>query len=76
MSSSHEPAREAGRRWLPPWWTAAFPLLVALGIAAWRAAVAETGTAGAFASGLLWPGLGAFAVVSLIVWLGWVLDID
>ncbi len=66
----------AWRRFVPPWWTLLFPLIVALGVGAWRAASATDGQAGAFFDGLLWPGMAAFALVSVMVWLGWVLDID
>lgn len=64
------------RRLVPPWWTVVFPVLVALCVAGWRAASADADRAAAFARGLAWPGLGAFALVAVIVWLGWVLDID
>ena len=77
MSGTPEaPRTPAWRRLVPPWWTASFPLAVMLGVAGWRAASAETERAAAFLGGLLWPGLAAFAAVALIVWLGWILDID
>jgi hypothetical protein len=64
------------RRFVPPWWTVLFPLIVMVGVAGWHAATAESDGAAAFASGLIWPGLAAFAAVAAMVWLGWVLDID
>ncbi len=70
-------SRDAGqRRFLPPWWTVFFPLLVMGGVAVWQGARAEDDAIAAFLRGLVWPGLGAFALVAVIVWLGWVLDID
>ena len=74
--SPEPPSPPAWRRFVPPWWTLLFPLVVTLGVAAWRAASAADGRAGAFLEGLLWPGLAAFALVAAMVWLGWVLDID
>jgi hypothetical protein len=68
--------RREERRLLPPWWTALFPLAVALGLAGWSTATAEEGGLRAFAAALLWPGGGAFLLVAVVVWLGWVLDID
>ena len=77
MSGSPEAPHRPGRqRLLPPWWTIFFPLVVTLGFAGWRAATTESGRAAAFFAGLLWPGLAVFALVAVIVWLGWVLDID
>lgn len=73
--ASHDPPAAGWRRLLPPWWTVFFPLLVMTGAAGWHAATTEGGVA-AFMSGLLWPGSAAFGVVAVIVWLGWVLDID
>ncbi len=70
------PHRREERRLLPPWWTMLFPLVVALGLAGWSAAAAEDGGLRAFATALLWPGGGAFLLVAVVVWLGWVLDID
>jgi hypothetical protein len=64
------------RRLLPPWWTGLFPLSVALGIAGWSAATADDRALRAFLTALLWPGGGAFLLVAVVVWLGWVLDID
>ena len=75
--AEHQSARESPiRRFVPPWWTVFFPLAVALGVAAWRAAGADGDQLGAFVGGFIWPGMGAFAAVALMVWLGWVLDID
>jgi hypothetical protein len=76
MTGPSDAPHPSGRRLLPPWWTLLFPLLVTLGFAAWRAATTEGGVAADFLISLLWPGLAVFAVVALIVWLGWVLDID
>jgi hypothetical protein len=47
-------------------------------VAAWRAANAGAGEsqAAAFAQALLWPGGAVFLVVLVVVWLGWILDID
>jgi hypothetical protein len=64
------------RRFVPPWWTVLFPVAVTLGVAGWRAATADADAPAAFGAALLWPGAAVFAVVALIVWLGWVLDID
>ena len=64
------------RRWLPPWWTLLFPLLSWLGTGVWKAASASGEMAEAFAQGLVWPGLAVAGAVLLMVWLGWVLDID
>ncbi len=64
------------RRLLPPWWTLLFPIIVLLGAAGWHAAAADGDKAAAFFAGLVWPGSAAFAAVALMVWLGWVLDID
>ncbi|MFN8559148.1 MAG: hypothetical protein U0531_18025 [Dehalococcoidia bacterium] len=73
-----EPAPRGSRlrRLLPPWWTALFPIVVTVGVGAWRAASAEGDRLAAFFAGLLWPGGAAFVLVALMVWLGWVLDID
>lgn len=77
MTGSPDISEPGGwRRLVPPWWTVLFPLLVTVGVAAWRAATADGGRASAFFAGLVWPGLAAFALVAVIVWLGWVLDID
>ena len=70
------PSEPAWRRFVPPWWTVFSPLVVTIGVAAWRSAAAEADRTSAFLTGLVWPGLAAFAVVAVIVWLGWVLDID
>lgn len=71
--ASHETEQ---RRFLPPWWTVFFPVAVMIGVAAWLAAGEDGSKASAFFTGMVWPGLGAFALVAAIVWLGWVLDID
>jgi hypothetical protein len=77
MTESPKARQGAGwRRFVPPWWTALFPIVVTLGVGGWRAATADTGQAAAFVEGLVWPGLGAFAAVAAMVWLGWVLEID
>ncbi len=76
MGNADGTGERGQRRFLPPWWTVFFPVLVMAGVAAWEGAKADSGAAGAFFSGLVWPGLGAFALVAVIVWLGWVLDID
>lgn len=69
---------EGWRRFIPPWWTAGFPLIATVGIAAWRAAnaAADRTTTSTFVASLIWPGAAAFAIVALFVWLGWILDID
>lgn len=74
MSDAEEP--EGWRRFVPPWWTVFFPIVVAIGAAVWHAAASGGNHTTAFVSGLLWPGGAAFLVVALMVWLGWVLDID
>ena len=77
MTGSPEgPSPPPWRRFVPPWWTVFFPLTVTAGFAGWQAATAEQDQASAFLTGLAWPGLAVFAVVTVIVWLGWVLDID
>lgn len=74
--SLHE--SEGWRRFTPPWWTLGFPLIATVGIAAWQAANAgaDQTTSSAFLASLLWPGAAAFGIVVLMVWLGWILDID
>jgi hypothetical protein len=68
---------EAGwRRFVPPWWTAIFPLLAAAGLAAWQTANSAEGGAGVFLASLIWPGGAAFLLVLVVVWLGWTLDLD
>ena len=79
MENEHATQRPAvWRRFLPPWWTLGFPLLAAAGLAAWRAANAGEGDTAlsVFVASLLWPGAAAFAIVLLVVILGWTLDID
>lgn len=72
-----ETEREAPwRRLVPPWWTVFFPIIVTLAVGGWRAATAESDQASAFIQGLLWPGAAAFGAVAVMVWLGWVLEID
>ena len=71
-----QPLETGERRFVPPWWTIFFPLLAALGVGAWYAGSAEGDRLSAFLDGLLWPGSGAFAAVALMVWLGWVLDLE
>jgi len=63
-------------RLLPPWWTVLFPLAAALGLAGWSAATAEDDGLRSFLTALIWPGGGVFLLVAVVVWLGWVLDID
>lgn len=69
---------EGLRRFLPPWWTLGFPLVATAGVSAWLAANRGAGedAASVFLTGLLWPGAAVFALVLVIVWLGWVLEID
>ena len=53
-----------------------FPLAAALGLAGWSAATAEDDGLRSFLTALIWPGGGVFLLVAVVVWLGWVLDID
>lgn len=82
MTTEHETEPneqpEGWRRFVPPWWTLGFPVLATVGIAGWQAANAGQGqsTLGLFVSSVLWPGAAAFAIVLVIVWLGWTLEID
>jgi hypothetical protein len=76
MIHSPDTPHDEPRRLLPPWWTVFFPIVVTIGIAVWRAASADGSAVSAFLAGLLWPGLGAFVAVAVMVWLGWVLEID
>jgi hypothetical protein len=78
MTTTTDEEPQGWRRFVPPWWTLGFPLLATIGLAAWRAASAAEGesTATVFVTSLVWPGIIAFAVVALMVVLGWVLDID
>ena len=78
MTTTTDDEAQGWRRLLPPWWTLGFPLLATAGLAAWRAASASEGESGTavFFTSLLWPGAAAFGIVSLMVVLGWVLDID
>lgn len=71
-----EDGEQGLRRFVPPWWTWLMPVVVLLGTAAWVTANADAATAGAFIRGMLWPGSAAFAATVLMVWLGWVLEID
>lgn len=76
-----QPARE--RR--PRRWSRFFPAvlwlaLVAFGIAAayaaWRAVAAGGDGLSVFAQALVWPGSAIFAVVFVVAFAGWTLDID
>lgn len=80
--SGHEDQHSApsGRWWViepPPWWCLLFVLAGMVGTAVWR--VITGGTAAGpslFFTSLIWPGLAVGAVIAVVVWLGWVLDLD
>jgi hypothetical protein len=57
-------------------WFVLAGLVSAAAYAAWRAAVTEGGWPGVFFSQLLWPGAAIFAVVFIVAFAGWKLDID
>jgi hypothetical protein len=61
----------------PPWWSYLFGLLAVAGTAIWRvlSGGSEAG-AGLFLHSLIWPGLVVGAVVTIVVWLGWTLELD
>lgn len=68
--------RERRSRWLPPWWTAAFPVAALVGVAAWFAATGERAGVSGFLLALAWPGSAAALAVALVVWLAWILDLE
>jgi hypothetical protein len=81
MNGYHEEQETPERRWWvlapPPWWCLLFVLAGMLGTAVWR--VITGGTAAGLAlyfTSLIWPGLAIGAVIAVVVWLGWVLDLD
>ncbi len=66
----------ASRRFLPPWWTALFPVAITLAFAGWRTATAARPSITTYLAALLWPGAAVFLAFAAMVWLAWALDID
>lgn len=81
MTRKRQRLREArAREALLTWWMPLPGLAIALGFAGWRAVSREGAAAaerlGAFGATLLWPGLLIVAVVLVIVWAAWKLELD
>lgn len=81
MTRKRQRLREAhAREALLTWWMPLPGLAIALGFALWNAVSREDAAVGerlgAFGANLLWPGLLIAAVVSVIVWAAWKLELD
>jgi len=60
----------------PPWWIFLMALVAAVGTGIWGV-ISNTGAGPSLLLGrLVWPGLAIAAVVFVVAWMGWGLDLE